>query len=287
MDLPFPGRQTTWDATNGRHSDSIMHSKVWEAIDSASSDETGQHPYDVFQSMLMMASLADGGDLDSTAYSPDENALLSTMEQSPRIKMAYHTFMLCKNTPVRSLLGVAGESWVMAEKLSHQTEYTKAQIDTQHWAKVVRDSATEFDVEIRPMSAASAIEHALKILELHLDHPKTGLLFQEWAVYLASVVLWARAYVTAGKLEQGRRLSAANSSERRPSLHELDQELPSLLTAATKDDVNLEQAKTILLWAKARIEMVDIPHNCGLTNGALDVLGKLAARGGEQGWFGS
>ena len=60
-----------------------------------------------------------------------------------------------------------------------------------------------------------------------------------------------------------------------------------LLAAATNSDINLEQAKTVLLWTKARIETVDIPHNCGLTNGALDVLGKLATRGDEAGWFGA
>ena len=286
MDLPFPENQSAWDASHSHQSDSIRSNRVWEAMDSASLDEPGLHQYDMFQSMLLMSVLAEGNDLDSAVYVPDRDKLFSRMDQSPRIKMAHHTLMLCKYTPMRDLLGVAGESWVMAEKLSTQTEYTAAQMATRHWAKGVRDSATEFNLEASQISVSSAIKHALKILELHSDHPKTGLLYEEWAMYLASITLWARAYVTAGKLEQGRRLSVATPSERRRSLHELDQEMPSLLAATTRNDVNLDQAKTVLLWTKARIEMVDIPHNCGLTNGALDVLGKLAAKGTEDGWFG-
>jgi hypothetical protein len=291
LDLPFPRSQASWDATHAHFAEKATHDRVWEVLDGANLDETGQDTYDAFQSMLMMASLVDGADLDNPSYGVDRNTLLSPMlsrlEQSPRTKLAYHAFMLCKNTPVRDLLGVAGESWVMAEKLSSQAEYTAAQIETRHWAKGVLDSTAEFNSEGGRVRVSNAVRHALTILELHLNHPKTGLLFQEWAVYLASVVLWARTYVTAGKLEQGRRLSVANLSERRLSLHELDQELPSVLTAATNGDINLEQAKTVLLWTKARIETVDIPHNCGLTNGALDVLDKLAARGSEHGWFGS
>lgn len=285
MELPFPGNQTSWDASHSHQSHQMRINRIWEALDD-SLEETGQAQYDMFQSMLLMAVLADGNDFDNAAYAPDRSKLLSKMDLSPRVKMAHHTFMLCRYTPIRDLLAVAGESWVMAEKLSNQTEYTAAQLATRHWARATRDSATEFNLDSSQQSIASAIKHALTILELHLNHPKTGLLFQEWAVYLASITLWARAYITAGKLEQGRKLSVANPSERRPSLHELDQEIPGLLAAASKSDVNLEQAKTVLLWTKARIETVDIPHNCGLTNGALDVLGKLASRGSEEGWFG-
>ena len=290
MDLPFPRSQASWDTMNARYAEATATSRVCDALDGTHPLEGKQRTYDVFQSMLMMASMEDTAS-ESPAYvlesSISSSSALLKMEQSSRVKMAYHTFMLCKNTPVRDLLAIAGESWVMAEKLSNQAEYTAAQIETRHWAKGRDDSVVDFDANNTRVTVSKAVNHALQILKLHLDHPKTGLLFQEWAVYLASVVLWARAHVTAPKLEQGRRLSVAKPTSRRSSLRDLDQELPGVLAAASAKDVTIDQAKTILLWAKARIETVDIPHNCGLTNGALDVLGKLATRGGEEGWFGS
>ena len=290
VDLPFPRSQASWDTSNTHHTAPATHDRIWEALDGGDLESRLQN-YDVFQSMLMMACQGDGTDFDNPAYAPDGNTytspMLSRMEQSSRIKMAYHTFMLCKNTPVRELLAVAGESWVMAEKLSNQAEFTSAQLEACHWAKGSPHSPVKFNFEAGCVAISSALRHALEIVDLHLKHPKTGLLFQEWAVYLASLVLWARAYAIANKLEQGSRLSVVNPSERRPSLRDLDQELPNLIATAMNDDISIEQAKTILLWTKARIEAVDIPHNCGLTNGALDVLGKLAARGGEDGWFGS
>ncbi len=293
VDLPFPRTQASWDTTNTHHTEPPTHDRVWEALDGTNANVSAlqSQTYDIFQSMLMMACLGDGTNLDDPAYASDRDGgaspVLSRMEQSPRVKLAYHTFMLCKDTPIRELLAVAGESWVMAEKLSNQAEFTVAQLEARHWAKGGPHSPVKFDFQAGRTAISGAVQHALKIVELHLNHPKTGLLFQEWAVYLASLVLWARAHVTAKKLEQGRRLSVANSIERRPSLHELDQGLPGLIASTTNGDITIEQAKTLLLWTKARIESVDIPHNCGLTNGALDVLGKLAARGGEDGWFGS
>ena len=292
MDLPFPKRQSSWDARRESHvQEETARLRVWQAIDRGHLDETGQTSYDVFQSMLMMGCLGDGAEFESPDYSThttgDFPPTLGTMEQSPRIKMAYHTFQLCKHTPIRDLLAVAGESWVMAEKLGSQADYTAAQIEGRHWARGFMDSTIDFNIDTEQAPVNRAVRHALRILELHLNHPKTGLLFQEWSVYLASVVVWARAYVTADPTQLGPRLTVPNPAEPRPSPHELDQSVSAIIASGPNSHVVIDQAKTILLWAKARIETVDIPHNCGLTNGALDVLGKLISRGTEEGWFGS
>ena len=292
MDLPFPKPQSSWDANHERRGSGMpTPTRVWEAIDGGSLVGSGQSTYDVFQSMLMMACLGDSAELDSPGYAPDSGSdaapLPSTMEQSPRIKMAYHAFMLCKHTPIRDLLAVAGESWVMAEKLSSQADYTAAQIEGRHWAKGFVDSAMEFSMGLEQAPVNRAVRHALKLLELHSNHPKTGLLFQEWAVYLASVVIWARAYVTSTRPHTRQRLSIPNLNEPRLSSHELDQAVSTVIAAGPSSHIDLDEAKNVLVWTRARIENVDIPHNCGLTNGALDVLGRLVAKGGEEGWFGS
>lgn len=282
MELPFPQSQTFWDAPSEQFGlDEPTPSRVWEAVDAA---ESTQQPYDLFQSMLMMACLSDPS-IDS---SRDLTPILSAMEQSPRIKLAYNTFMLCRNTPVRDLLAVAGESWVMAEKLSTQSDFTGAQIESRQWARgqVHTSMAFAIDMEMTPVN--TAMTHALSILQLHQSHSKTGLLFQEWSAYLASVVIWARAYVASNVLPATPRLSISIPNptvEPRLSTYELDQAVSAILNSST-GDIDMQQAKNILVWTKSKIERVDIPHNCGLTNGALDVLGKLATRGSESGWFG-
>lgn len=292
MELPFPKSQSSWDANNElRRSEEPTTSQLWEALDGRNLGGSGQQTNDVFQSMLMMASLGDNTGMDSPQYASNSTTeftpLLSTMEQSPRMKLAYHTFMLCKHTPIRELLAVAGESWVMAEKLTNSADYTASQIESSQWATGCADSAINFTMEIERTPVKKAVRHAFKILELHLNHPKTGLLFQEWAVYLACVVVWARAYVTSSRAQLAPRLAIPTSVQPRLSPHELDKSVSAVIAAGAHSEMNIDQAMKILRWAKARIENVDIPHNCGLTNGALDVLGKLVSRGCEEGWFGS
>ena len=296
-DLPFTRSQGSWDATNEhRMSDESEYSRVWEALDGGNMDERRQHSYDVFQFMLMMACVADSNtDSDSPGYAAhptrDLSPILSTMEQSPRIKMAYNTLMLCKHTPIRDLLAVAGESWVIGEKLSSQAEYTAAQIESRQWAKGFTDPSMNFSVEQEQAPVNRALRYAWRILELYHNHPRTGLIFQEWSVYLASVVIWARAYVTSNKppAPGAARLSVSvpKPSEPQPSPNELDQTVSAMIESGPNGNVIIDEAKNILLWTTTMIKEVDIPHNCGLTNGALDVLNKLVARGSEEGWFGS
>lgn len=293
LDLPFPQPQASWDAIyESRASDESSHRRVWEVLDGGSLGEAGQQSYDVFQSTLIMACLGDGLDCDSPGYATitgkGTSTILSAMELSPRSKMAYHTFMLCKHTPIRNLLAVAGESWVMAEKLSRPADYAAAQIASRQWAKGFADSRMDFTtMDMEGAHVDGAITHALRILELHMKHPRTGLLFQEWAIYIASIVIWAKAYVTSNQTLLGARLAVPNPVQPQISPYELDSAMSAVIAAGPNSNIDMNQARNVLLWTEARIKNVDIPHNCGLTNGALDVLGKLVMRGSEEGWFGS
>ena len=291
-DLPFPAPQTMWDdVAEPRVSDERKHVRVWDALDARSLTGSEQQPYDIFQSVLIMACLcASNTDLSSLEYThlihDSDEIVLAMMEQSARMKLAYHTLQLCKHTPIRELLAVAGESWVMAEKLTSKTDYTAAQIEARKWAKGSRNDSMEFVLERQPEPVEKAMEHALKVLELHRSHPKTGLLFQEWSIYLASIAIWARVYVTSDIPRRGPRLSVPQPTAPRLTEYELHQALMAVMAAGAAARISTDQAQNVLLWAEMKIKKVDVPHNCGLTNGALDVLGKLVTRGSEEGWFG-
>ena len=295
MDLPFPQSQASWDLINEAKQDEPTYTRLWQALDGGNMDHPAQQHYDLFQSMLMLACLSDtcnDSDPFSLACDPDRDLppVLSTMEQSSRVTLTYHTFMLCKHTPIRDLLAVAGESWVMAEKLSKPSHYMTAQILSGKWARGHTDpNLAEFALDQDRAPVERALKHALKILELHRNHSRTGLLFQEWSVYLASVVVWARAYVLSTERRPSHGHVIPSHAEARLSPFELEQATIAVIAAGPNGHVSMNDAKNVLSWSKAKIEKVDIdvPHNCGLTNGALDVLGKLVARGHESGWFGS
>ncbi|KAF2169137.1 hypothetical protein M409DRAFT_20364 [Zasmidium cellare ATCC 36951] len=288
QDLPFPSSQLQWDAVPGHEAGAPIEDTAYERISDALKaasymTEPAIAPHDAFQSTLLMACMCQSlnGILEWTDGMTDPPMLLAA-EQSPRCRLIFHTLMLCKNAQIRDLLAVAGESWVMAEKLSTQAEHTAAQIEIRDWAsKSFAEDIPAFGFEV---PVQRALSHAFSILAIHQQHPRTGVLFQEWAVYLAAVVIWARVYVSR---VDGRhpRLSIPNATEPRPSPSELNQSAAALIQRAATPLMGWNESRTILLWAKMKIEKYDVPHTCGLTSGALDVLGKLVTRGNEDGWF--
>lgn len=300
INLPFVRSQPYWDwdaslddqaqlRFQQMPSPALWPYQVFQAMeDLPTMGEPSGSPHGAFQSSLMLACMTDPNtDLTSLGWTADDetqtSSVLPAVEQSLRMRLAYHTFKLCYHTPTRDLLAVAGESWVMAEKLGSQSEYTASQIDTARWAGA--ESSAGFALAQAPVQRA--LHHALKILDIHRQQPQTGLLFQEWSIYLAAVVIWEHSYVTS--TENKRRLSLAIPSpvEPRVSMPGLEAKVVALIEAGETATLGWNDVRTVLLWVKQKIEKVDMPHNCGLTNGALDVLGKLVTRGNEEGWFGS
>jgi len=292
MNLPFARSQDYWDAPPEqqleiryqRQSAGIpCYDQVFQAMSALPSmTETAEEPHDTFRSSLMLACFADpNNDLEAYGCAPDSDMvpsnILLAIEQSPCMRLAFHTHMLCKYTPMRDLLCVAGESWCMAEKLSSLEEYSRAQKVALDWAK-----GTITEPGSDTASVQRALYHARQILDIHRKHPKTGLLYHEWAIYLAAVVFWARAYCCPRRRP---RLSIPSPTEPRKSMHELEKTVSVLIDGETTM-ITWNEAASVLLWTKTQIDKVNVPHNCGLTNGALDVLGRLATRGNEGSLFG-
>lgn len=298
MELPFPANLTSWDGYTEPQQHQHSHVRVWQVLDGGNMDKSAQHgPHDVFQSMLMIACLTDPSAEGFHPSDPKKDLLpvMGTMQQSAQIKLAYNTFMLCRNTPVRDLLAVAGESWIMAEKLSNQADYVASQIEARNWASAAGypsdfSASTLSDNDEQQPPVHKAVRHALRIIQLHMKYSKTGLPFQEWSIYLAAIVIWAFAHASSSEISaatmQRPRLSVPDPLQPRLSPVELEQTVTAVVSRSGSLAVEPEEARHVLLWVKAAIEKVDLPHNCGLTNGALDVLRKLALRGSEGGWFG-
>lgn len=259
----------------------MRHKCIGDALQTVSLLVAPQaEPYDIFSSMLLILCVPSS-ECPSPLVDFDDNceptSVLFAAEPSPRAALAYYTFMLCKNTPVRQLLAVAGESWVMAEKILSHCEYTEAQVHTLEWAQSMRSEKESMCVE-------RAISHANAILRIHHETPKTGLLFQEWAVYLASLVLWVRVHVQRDQGMQSR-LSMPNPTTSHLSPTRLNERVAAVLRAGPTAAMSWTQVLHVLLWVKSSLEMEDIPHHNGLVGGALDVLGRLVSRGNEDGWF--
>jgi len=306
MNLPFPQSQQGWEAMpdqqaeidHGWRSPSVeYYSPLYKVMSALSMmSKASDDPHDAFQSFLVMACLTDPShDLQAIDGAADDDIdqppILRVVEQTPRTRLAFHTLMLCKHTPIQDLLAVVGESWCMAQKLASSIEYRSAQREALLWAKGATNTNTgvDYSPESDQPPVHRALHHARQIIEILQQQPsRTGLHFEEWSIYLATLVIWARAYVTSSEppRQKSRRSTIPTLTEPRPPLHELEQTVTAFLHAAPSSvPLSSSEVRNILLWTKAKIEKVDVPHSCGLTNDAVDVLSKLASRGADRGWF--
>lgn len=284
--LPFPRHQDLWDTMitqqftpYGYDPDLPPYEFMLQALMAAkASNDTSPESHDVFASMVLLAGLTEEIQRSGTAIDSEEQtgSFNLVAETSPRARLAYHSTMLCKHTPVRDLLAVAGESWVMVEKMRSQADYSAAQLSIRTWASGFQDESSDSHL---------ALKHAFEILKIHQGCNRPGLLFDEWTLHLASIVIWAKAY---SSLEPRRRprISVPTPTEPKSSSHEMEQAVSRTILAGADASLVWKDAKKVLSWSKAKLDRTNAAHACGLTNGALDVLGKLISRGDEEDcWF--
>lgn len=229
---------------------------------------------------------------------------------SHRTRLAYHTFSLARSTPVRALLAVSGESWLVTEKIVDAVEFATARAEVRSWAlnSTCNESDDTFELTTSaPRAVDTAVAHAWEILRLVANDSKnnvntdwqsdgasrgwsTGLLFAPWALHLASLVLWARSYA-ANNLSHiplkyaAHQATGGVSATRQPLRRaELDYTFRQLLEQVENGSgaVALSLVEVVLRWTAARIRK---SGSYGLAKVATDVLGKLAERGDEEGWF--
>lgn len=282
--LPFPQPSGIWDAATeasaqiayGHYAtDQQIHGYTYEALNTIPTlVQSKTSPYDVFRSSYLIAGLKDVADGHVSSWKPlddtDASALLYAVDHSSRTLLAYHMSMLTRNTPVRDLLAVAGESWVMAEKLAKQNDYSAAQLEAGSWA---RNTSAGSD-------HSNALYHALQILSIYRSSSTPGLLYRDWAVYLAALVVWISSYVNQDPAARQRVNDSSSVAQ-----HDLDRAVLAAIDAGSLMSISWSTASCILLWTQSRLQQLNSGHNCGLTNGCLDVLGKLISRGHENGWL--
>ena len=114
-----------------------------------------------------------------------------------KTRFNYHIFQMAKHVPVRHLLVVTGESWLLGRKVEQETDYNRSKSIVREWI----NQARSLTLSRQASDCLIAHWHALEILRIILD-PKdsaqpfrtTNMLHEDWAVYLATLVCWAHGY---------------------------------------------------------------------------------------------
>ena len=114
--------------------------------------------------------------------------------------------LMAKHTRVQSLLTVAADSWLYANKVTNVEDWTAAKVDLRTWA--------DGDV------AAKAVWHAVQLLRAAFSSDKNAKskdtqlgLAERWCLYLAALVCWAYGFDpdVHARRSTSMRTSSANS----------------------------------------------------------------------------
>lgn len=114
------------------------------------------------------------------------NCLYNSTDINPdRSILTYHALLMARNTPIKALLTVSGESWIFGHKLSEEADFCAAKAALRAWATTTND-------------ASQAVWHATALLRHAMrggGDGTTAMLHEEWSIYLAALVCWAYGFV--------------------------------------------------------------------------------------------
>lgn len=195
-EMPFPCNDDLWESSPIE--DWVLNAPKFNNIDlsTAVHQALSANPpkVDVFSSQLILSHIVAGpGDKN---HDEGATAILQRnldTQGSPSTRFSFHALLTARNTPVRQLLTVSGETWLFGKKVDSEAEFVNAMRDLRRW---VDDTA----------QSRKALWHATNLLRiafntsarptLDRDHPsysdrRLNMLHEEWSIYLAALVSWA------------------------------------------------------------------------------------------------
>ncbi|KAL9088023.1 MAG: hypothetical protein Q9165_006364 [Trypethelium subeluteriae] len=294
LNLPFLPSSECWDGSTAEdvaqwRQESAEFSYVSEILNGtvAPSSHTIE-PFDPVRSALLIAVAKE---TDPRLLDP------SRLAPQPSTQLLYLATLLAHCTPLRALLAIAGESWVMGEKLPSLAEYESLRASLRLWATADESghgTISNNTTTSLSQNSATALTTALRILRLELNRPpaeaRAATLVEQWAVYLAALVLWARMYAVVHALPPGQgqqQQGEKGFGHGTPSMGSETAQIPVHTTLAKveagrwEDVVKGRGVVGVLTWVRGKIN----GSSNGLVVEAVLVLGKLVERGSEEEWF--
>jgi hypothetical protein len=192
LDLPFPAHSALWEAANP--SDWAMASQQYSHLPTYVCDvnsEMSIGPYDCFQSSLLIARYYNYFN-NPTPYlgSPPLPAIDHLLDASSVTKHQLLTAKLLQVTPIRALLAVSGESWILSEKVPSPQAFSAFKGTLRSWINGLWAPSNEAYNE----AAKDALKLAIEILQHAMEQPAHDLcldLGADMGLYFASLVVWS------------------------------------------------------------------------------------------------
>lgn len=195
LDLPYPTHSLVWDAEDFEAWSSVgvqysfAPQYVFQALQSES--PAAATPY---QSALLIAATYNRfGVTASYDSSPTHVDISALLDSSFATHLAFLTARLTQVTPIRALLAVSGESWILSEKVSSPQTFAEYKIILRTWVHQLWSGSSTCD-HFNPVK--EALELSVTILRLVMDEQIdlcTLEMGTDMGLYFATLTLWTIA----------------------------------------------------------------------------------------------
>ncbi|KAF1848826.1 uncharacterized protein K460DRAFT_404092 [Cucurbitaria berberidis CBS 394.84] len=193
LDLPFPTHNSSWEATNPAewafavHQFSHSPRYVYEV-----NADSKVAPFDSFQSSVLLAAHYNRFDAPTPYLSlPSTLDIEQLLDTSPNTTRQILTAKLVQVTPIRALLAVSGESWVLSEKVSSAQAFAVQKTTLQAWLSQLWSTSVG---EAYTVAVQEALKLSIEILQNALKEQQKSItpeMGTDMGIYFASLVLWA------------------------------------------------------------------------------------------------
>lgn len=268
FDLPFPRHVSSFDATDlaswaeavRQHSNSPAY--VYEVM-----PESTSVSFDTFQSAVLLAAHYKCPE-NSSSYisSPTVSNMEHLLAKTPVTMRMLATSKLVQVTPLRALLAVSGESWILSEKVETPQLFTALKTSLRTWVAQVWSTPASEGVPVK-----EALRISVEILQQALQEQRLGVVPEmgtDMGIFFAALVLWV---VTVAATTRMRRLSSETATTQcRTRSQSLTQPgatvqqsslLPSPLTAPHSPIFEATPENPVLSHAQITINTISFLNN--------------------------
>jgi hypothetical protein len=274
-ELPFPGHASAWEATSLSEwaTATQQHSALPRYVYEVSYESSAVGYCDVFQSAVLVA--AHYNHFGGVTHPPVLD-LDHFHNGCPATRYRLLTAKLLQLVPLRALLAVSGETWILSEKVASESAFAALKATLQAWLSSPASPVAEA-LNLSVAILRLAVTDGPAILDLGFG---SGM-----GIYFASLVLWART--ASSHLNPPTTLPTDAPST--PPCTQLTAAFLSFLNtspdASTTTAHAQSGARAMLLWVKTRLRGAhagdaDAGELVGSVVGALERL----VRRGWSGW---
>ncbi|KAF2010777.1 hypothetical protein BU24DRAFT_436201 [Aaosphaeria arxii CBS 175.79] len=190
MDLPFPVHSAMWDAADfPEWAIACQQYPYMPALVQDVNSDFGASLFDPFQSSVLIAVHYNQANNSVSYITPPPDSIDHLLDPSILTQHRLFTAKLVQLTPVRSLLAVAGESWILSEKIPTPHAFNNHKASVRSWAEGLWVPA---EPQIFP--AKEALKLAIDILQQATATPSDQLRLElgaDMGLYFATLVVWS------------------------------------------------------------------------------------------------